>query len=349
MRFELSDRQEQLAQEFRSDLQRVPSGTTGRMASWAGVTVPRDLGGRALGQTEAVAVAEQLGCAGRDGTLLDLAAAAECLACAPPGGRAAGVLRQLIAGTAIPGVAWHVADGCPVADTEPFGLHREFACGLPAENVLLRIGKEASGAEVFALMPVAAGVSWTPHRGVHAEDRFRVLVSGPPPGAAPHLLFAVSCRQPGAPSLADLARVRHAGYLWGLGRCAVDLAVRRARERQQFGTPIGVNQAVAFPLAALTARLHAARLLVHFTAWLADHADGLGEPDRPYTERVDDLLQHVTTLVLDATWCALHVHGASGLTETSAAQLLYRRALFHTALTQMARSGAGAQPEKENS
>jgi alkylation response protein AidB-like acyl-CoA dehydrogenase len=348
MRFELSDRQEQIAQEFRSDLQRVPGEATARLASWAGVTVPRDLGGRALGQTEAVAIAEQLGCAGRDGTLLDLAAAAECLACAPPGGQAARVLRRLIAGTAIPGVAWHVAGGCTAAGTEPFGGHREFACGLPAENVLLRLGQEASGAEVFALVPTAAGVSWTPHRGVHAEDRFRVLVSGPPPGTAPHLLFAVPRRQPGAPGLADLARVRHAGYLWGLGRCAVDLAVRRARERQQFGTSIGVNQAVAFPLAALTARLHAARLLVHYTAWLADHADGLGESDRPYTGRVDDLLRHVTTLVLDATWCALHVHGASGLTETSTAQLVYRQALFHTALTQMAHPAAGAPPEKEN-
>jgi alkylation response protein AidB-like acyl-CoA dehydrogenase len=241
-----------------------------------------------------------------------------------------------------------VAADCPVAGTEPFRLHRDFACGLPADNMLLRIGREASGAELFALMPLASGVSWTPHRGVHAEDRFRVLVSGPPPAAAPHLLFAVPHPLPGAPSLADLARVRHAGYLWGLAHRAVDLAIGRARERQQFGVPIGVNQAVAFPLAALTARLHAARLLVHYTAWLADHADALGESDRPYTERVDDLLRHVATVVLDATWCALHVHGASGLTGTSTAQLLYRRALFHTALAQMVRPVAGAQPGKEN-
>jgi alkylation response protein AidB-like acyl-CoA dehydrogenase len=348
MRFELSDHQQELAREVCRDLRQAPGGTTRELASWAGVTIPADLGGRALRQADAVIIAEQLALAGRDGTLLDLIAAAECLADAPRADPVARVLRELVTGTAVPGVAWHAASGQAGADAEDFGAEGEFACWLPAENVLLRLGQEASGAEPFALVPVTGKVSWTRQRGEHAEDRFRLVISGTSPGPEPPLLFRVSQREPRAPSLADRARVRHAAYLWGLGRCAVDMAIRRARERRQFGTPIGANQGVAFPLAALTARLHAARLLVHYTAWLADHADSLGESDSPYTARVHNLLRHISALTLDATWTALHFHGAYGLTETSAAQLLYRRGLFHTALAQMTCPAAGTQPGKEN-
>src|SRR6267154_822568 len=99
MRFELSDHQQELAREVCRDLRQASGGTTTELASWAGVTIPGDLGGWALGQAGAVIVAEQLGLAGRDGTLLDLIAAAECLADAPRGDLAARVLRELFTGT----------------------------------------------------------------------------------------------------------------------------------------------------------------------------------------------------------------------------------------------------------
>jgi alkylation response protein AidB-like acyl-CoA dehydrogenase len=145
----------------------------------------------------------------------------------------------------------------------------------------------------------------------------------------------------GAPDLADLAGVRRAGYLWGLADAAVTGALERVRLREQFGRPIGSHQAVAFPLAALTARLRAARLLTHYTAWLAD--GGRPPPDEPdkrtFADRVADVLRHNADLALDAAWCGLHLHGAHGLTEESPAQLLYRRVLFHTALARPAADG----------
>lgn len=57
----------------------------------------------------------------------------------------------------------------------------------------------------------------------------------------------------------------------GIGRSALNIAARYARERIVFGRPIGQNQAIAHPLARASARLDAAELLAMKAAWLYDH------------------------------------------------------------------------------
>jgi butyryl-CoA dehydrogenase len=56
----------------------------------------------------------------------------------------------------------------------------------------------------------------------------------------------------------------------GLGRAAYDAALRYSRERVAFGKPIGEHQAIAFKLADMLTRLHAATLLVYHAAWAID-------------------------------------------------------------------------------
>jgi len=66
----------------------------------------------------------------------------------------------------------------------------------------------------------------------------------------------------------------------GIARAAVEYATEYARNRVQFGRPIGQNQAVAFMLADMQAAVDAARLLTWRAAWMArhglpfDHAEG---------------------------------------------------------------------------
>jgi alkylation response protein AidB-like acyl-CoA dehydrogenase len=66
----------------------------------------------------------------------------------------------------------------------------------------------------------------------------------------------------------------------GIGRAAVEYATGYARDRVQFGRPIGQNQAIAFMLADMQASVDAARLLTWRAAWMArnglpfDHAEG---------------------------------------------------------------------------
>jgi acyl-CoA dehydrogenase len=66
----------------------------------------------------------------------------------------------------------------------------------------------------------------------------------------------------------------------GIGRAAVEYATEYARDRVQFGRPIGQNQAIAFMLADMQASVDAARLLTWRAAWMArtgrpfHHAEG---------------------------------------------------------------------------
>ncbi|GGN36662.1 acyl-CoA dehydrogenase family protein [Streptomyces fuscichromogenes] len=56
----------------------------------------------------------------------------------------------------------------------------------------------------------------------------------------------------------------------GIGRVALDRAVRYGREREVFGRPIGMNQGIQFPLADSLARLDAAELVLRKATWLYD-------------------------------------------------------------------------------
>jgi acyl-CoA dehydrogenase len=56
----------------------------------------------------------------------------------------------------------------------------------------------------------------------------------------------------------------------GLGRVALDRAVRYGNQREVFGRPIGMNQGLQFPLADSLARLDAAELVLRKATWLYD-------------------------------------------------------------------------------
>jgi alkylation response protein AidB-like acyl-CoA dehydrogenase len=57
----------------------------------------------------------------------------------------------------------------------------------------------------------------------------------------------------------------------GIARAAVEYATEYAKQRYQFGRPIGQNQAIAFMLADMQASVDAARLLTWRAAWMARH------------------------------------------------------------------------------
>ena len=62
----------------------------------------------------------------------------------------------------------------------------------------------------------------------------------------------------------------------GMGRAAIDKAVRYAKERVVFGRPIGQNQAIAHPLADAYSKLELAELMMMKAAWLFDHRKPCG-------------------------------------------------------------------------
>ena len=71
-------------------------------------------------------------------------------------------------------------------------------------------------------------------------------------------------------------RILIAAEAVGVGRVALDRAVRYAKERVVFGRPIGQNQAIQHPLAQCWANLEAAHLLTFKAAWLYDAGQPCG-------------------------------------------------------------------------
>lgn len=69
----------------------------------------------------------------------------------------------------------------------------------------------------------------------------------------------------------DHSRPMVAASAVGGAQCAFDHAVKYAKERVQFNTPIANHQAIQFMIADMAMKIEASRLLVHKAAWLLDH------------------------------------------------------------------------------
>jgi alkylation response protein AidB-like acyl-CoA dehydrogenase len=65
-------------------------------------------------------------------------------------------------------------------------------------------------------------------------------------------------------------RIHTAALALGVGRAAYEAALKYAKEREQFGQPIGKFQAVQFKLVDMLAKLEQARLYTYYAASLAD-------------------------------------------------------------------------------
>ncbi|MEU7837028.1 acyl-CoA dehydrogenase family protein [Nonomuraea sp. NPDC049129] len=65
-------------------------------------------------------------------------------------------------------------------------------------------------------------------------------------------------------------RVLLAASALGGAEVALRVAVQYAKEREVFGRPIGANQAIAFPLAQVKAKIELARLMIYKAAWSFD-------------------------------------------------------------------------------
>ncbi|WP_329273382.1 acyl-CoA dehydrogenase family protein [Streptomyces sp. NBC_01451] len=71
-------------------------------------------------------------------------------------------------------------------------------------------------------------------------------------------------------------RIMTAAFAIGIGRYALDVAVRYAKERTVWREPIGTHQAVAHPLAQAHIELELARLMMQRAAALYDAGDDVG-------------------------------------------------------------------------
>lgn len=106
-------------------------------------------------------------------------------------------------------------------------------------------------------------------------------------------------------ALMDIERTAASAQMVGVAQAAVDDAVAYAKERQQYGRPIGTFQAVAHPLADAYTEIAASRALILSTALMRDRTG-------PCPKEASMAKLFATNMALRATNAALQTTGAVG-------------------------------------
>jgi len=117
----------------------------------------------------------------------------------------------------------------------------------------------------------------------------------------------------------DRSRAYVAAHGLGLAQGAMDMAIKQARQREQFGRPVGSFQATQFKLAEMATKIESARNMVYKSAWLLDQ----GKPDTKLTAMAKLYACHVAVEVVDE---ALQIHGGYGYFNDNDIERFYRAA-----------------------
>jgi alkylation response protein AidB-like acyl-CoA dehydrogenase len=106
----------------------------------------------------------------------------------------------------------------------------------------------------------------------------------------------------------DGGRISIGALAVGLAQAALDASIPYARERKQFGRPIGSFEGVAFMVADMATEIEAARQLVWRSAWLKDQG-------RDYGLAAAQAKLFASEVSSRATNAAIQVHGGYGYIE----------------------------------
>ena len=288
----------------------APAARTARWATLAelgvtGLTVPDAHGGLGLGLVDLVLLVEEAGRVDLPeplGTTTGIAAplladlagpGADSTTGRPLGGIAAGDLTVAVADA-----RWPAA---PVA-------------GADGADLVILVADGSGGPEVHALDSSAIEV--TPVPSLDPTRRLGEVAWNPSPAT---LLVSGAAARAAVDRTADRAAVVTGAELLGLADAMIARTADYARDRQQFGKPIGSFQAVKHLLAGAQVLLEFARPVVYGAAWALDAA----EPDASRSASVAKA--YASEAALETARVALQVHGAIGYTWESDVHLFLKR------------------------
>jgi short-chain 2-methylacyl-CoA dehydrogenase len=117
----------------------------------------------------------------------------------------------------------------------------------------------------------------------------------------------------------DGGRISVAALGLGMAQGALEMALRYAAEREQFGRPIARFQAVQFKLADMATEVEAGRNLVYKAAWLKDQG-------RPFAHQAAMAKLYTGELARRACNESLQIHGGYGFMDEYPISRFYRDA-----------------------
>ncbi|MDP3674967.1 MAG: acyl-CoA dehydrogenase family protein [Novosphingobium sp.] len=172
----------------------------------------------------------------------------------------------------------------------------------------------------IVLVEAGEGVSIEP---VQPTDRSRPVSRVAFAGARQHNLFPAG--DPMAARLCDAALVLIAADALGGAQRCTDLSVAYAKEREQFGQPIGRFQGLKHQLAHMALDVEPARALV----WYAAYAHDAEFPDAPRAAAMAKA--HLCEVYTRSTRAAIAAHGGIGYTWEYGLNYWFRRSIHNRA------------------
>ena len=121
----------------------------------------------------------------------------------------------------------------------------------------------------------------------------------------------------------DGGRIGIASQALGIAQGAYDSAVEYAKERVQFGKPIGFQQSISFKLADMATKLRCARMLIYSAAELKEHHE-------PYGMESALAKMYASDIALEVTNDALQIYGGAGFMKGMDVERAYRDAKITT-------------------
>jgi alkylation response protein AidB-like acyl-CoA dehydrogenase len=289
-----------------------------------GLLLPEAQGGSGMGLLEGVVLYEELGRA--------LAPVPHFVSAVLSGGLLAAAgdtewLPRVASGEAIVTPAWLEPDngfgpeGVQVAAT-PDGdgwritgtkRHVQFARAATRLLVLARVGDGADGVGFFLVDPTGPGVELTQQFSIASDTQYQVALEAAPAqriGGASWTAWE---------TVRDDALILLAAWAEGAATYAQEITVQYAKDREQFGKPLGAFQAIAHYLADRQTELDGARTLVHEAAWA--RATG-----RSVARLAPMAKLFAGQMFRDLTATAQQIFGGVGFTLEYDIQLYFRRA-----------------------
>jgi alkylation response protein AidB-like acyl-CoA dehydrogenase len=124
-------------------------------------------------------------------------------------------------------------------------------------------------------------------------------------------------------SVLDGGRIGIAALSVGIAQGALEASLKYAKERVQFGRPIGDFQAIQWKLADMATDIQAARTLTHRAAWLKSR-------NQPHTLQACQAKYFASEAAVRATSDAVQIHGGYGYIKEYPVEKLYRDAKLMT-------------------
>jgi alkylation response protein AidB-like acyl-CoA dehydrogenase len=294
---------------------------------WTAISVPEDEGGAGLGFLEEMLIAEETGRALYPGPFLS------SIVMALPALRIAGdgvkdLAADVATGRRIATVAWAGRDGrIDVERPPPLRVEdgrlvgdRSFVPDLAAADLVLVVGA-ADGSEAPAIWALDLDAGGVRRSGLATVDGTRPLADLALSGAEARMVASGAAAAGILRRVRDRALVASAAEACGVAGRALELAVAHARERKQFGRPVGSFQAVSHELARAFQDVESSRSLTYWAAWAVDQ----GEPDAPAAAAA--ARARAADAAVATCERAIQVHGGIGFTWEHPLHRFYKRAL----------------------